>query len=635
MLEPLLKSAGWTLARLPEPLGRLLAAALGDLVFFCAPRRRQLVLSNLHHAFADRPAAWRRRIGRESCHRLAETGLFSLALPFLSEARLRRMLRASPAVAEASAPHRSGAGRPAIFATPHFCYWESETTLPLLVPLPFPEFGVIYRPLDNPTADAWVKRTRERFGLRLLSRKEGFQEAMSILRRRGCIALLFDQNAGLQGALSLLLERVCSTSELAGLLAAKFRADAYVVFPRRLGFWRIEIDVVRVEHDGTAGGVTLALNRWLETRLRTDDDLCASWLWAHDRWRNQDIPSRRLRLEAKRNLLEADLRLRGLAAPPRRTRLWVRLPNWLGDVVMALPLLRAIRASRPDAELTLLAKAQFQPWLAQSGVADRVLALPSRGPGYFLHFWRLRHEYPDCWLSLTNSFRGDLEGWLTRCRQRFGLVRPGRPRPLLTHRFRVPDGYDEQRQHQVELWEKYLRHFGLDAPPEFAPLRPPYAGLQTPAVVVGLICGSENAPEKRWPVAYWREFIARLPIACPGVRFRLFGTAGDRLLTNEIAAGLAESIENLAGRTDLAAFAARLAECRLLVTNDTGGMHLANALGVPVVALFGPTSPLRTGPVFHAPVRILQPPGCPPEGGGRLADLAPATVLAAVTEMLA
>jgi ADP-heptose:LPS heptosyltransferase len=70
------------------------------------------------------------------------------------------------------------------------------------------------------------------------------------------------------------------------------------------------------------------------------------------------------------------------------------------------------------------------------------------------------------------------------------------------------------------------------------------------------------------------------------------------------------------------------------VTNDTGGMHLANALGAPLVALFGPTNPVRTGPVFAAPFEILQPPDCPPTGGGSLANLSPETVLVAVSHHL-
>ena len=643
MLELLLRVAGWTLAHLPEPWLRLLAAALGDLLFVGMRRRRHLLLSNLHHAFEDRAPAWRRRIARESCRRLIETGLLSLAMPFLGEARLRRILRGAPSLEAAlaacrAAPEAAGGSppRPTLFATSHLCYWELQTAMPLLVPAPFPEFGVIFRPLDNPAADAWVKRTRERFGMRLLSRKGGFQEAMAILRRNGCVGLLFDQNAGLQGALSLLFDRVGSSSELTGLLAERFAADVYALFPRRLAFWRVELAVERIGHDGTSAGVTLALNRWLERHLGADDDRCASWLWMHDRWRNQDIPDRRLRLEAKRSLLEVDLRHRGLPAPPRKTRFWIRMPNWLGDVVMTLPLLRALRVSRPDAQITLLARSQFQPLLDQIGVADRVIALPPRRWGYFRQFFRRRHEHPDCYLLFTHSLRGDLEAWCTRCRQRFGLRRAGRPRPLLTHVWRVPADFDAQQPHQLQLWTGFLRHFGLHAPLNDTPLRPPSVPASPPAArIVGIIGGSENEPRKRWPVDHWREFIGRLAALHPDLRFRLFGTANDRPVTDAIAGGLAAPVENLAGATDLPALAARLGECRLLVANDTGGMHLANALGIPVVALFGPTNPLRTAPVFRAPVRVLQPPGCPATGGGSLAALAPATVVKAADEMLA
>ena len=123
--------------------------------------------------------------------------------------------------------------------------------------------------------------------------------------------------------------------------------------------------------------------------------------------------------------------------------------------------------------------------------------------------------------------------------------------------------------------------------------------------------------------------------ALPEKRFVLFGTAADAALTREVAAEFPGGrVTDVAGRTDLRAFAAQLRECRLLVTNDTGGMHLANALGVPVVALFGPTNPVRTGPVFEAPRVILQAPGSLPTGGGHLGDLKAETVLAAVRPLL-
>ena len=642
VLKLLLIAMGWSLAHLPEQFPRMLAVALGDLIFYGFSRRRQLVLSNLHHAFPGQSVAWRRRTGRMSCRCLVETALYSLAMPFIPESRIRVMVRSSPSMTAALAAHRTAhdapaavAAPPLLFATPHLCYWETLTSIPFVASAPFVEFGIIFRPLDNPSMDLWVKRTRERFGMRLLSRKQGFQEAIKVLRRHGCVGLLFDQNAGMQGALTLLFGRVCSTSELAGVLAEKFDARLYATYPRRLDFWRVELCAEPIVHDSTTSGVTIALNRWLESHLVGSDDACASWLWAHDRWRNQDIPSRRLRLEAKRNLLSADLGARGLAALPRKTRLWVRIPNWLGDAVMTIPLLRAIRVSRPDAEITLLARAQFLPLLEQFGAADRIIPLPAPGLHRFLRFWRLRSEYPDCVLVFPTSFRGDLEAWLTRCRQRFGLARRQRRRPLLSHVWNVPSEFDESQTHQVKLWELFLRDFGLDAPPDFTPL--PYAGSRqrSGAPVVGLICGSENNPEKRWPVPHWQSLVQGIAADFPSAHFRLFGTANDKDITAKIAKGVGPIADDLAGRTGLGEFAASLIQCDLLVTNDTGGMHLANALGVPVLALFGPTNPRRTGPVFLTPARILQPPACAPTGGGDLANLSPGAVLAAAREMLA
>ncbi len=614
---------------MPEPILHVCAAIAGDFIFFCLRRRRRLVLSNLHHAFPEKPARWHRAIGRASCQRLVETALLSLATPFLNERRLRTIVSATPELLALYARQQRDPAA-TLICSPHIAYWEAQTAKPLIVPGAFPEFGIIFRPLDNAAANRFVQASRERFGMRLLSRRDGFAEALKILRRRGFVGVLFDQNAGLQGALTTLFGRVCSTTELPGLMAEKFHARVYGIFPRRLGFWRVAIGAEEIPHDGSGAAVTLGLNRWLENLLRRDDNLCASWLWAHDRWRNQDIPQKRLRLEAKRNLLTADLGARGLATLPHRTRIWVRLPNWLGDVVMALPLLRALRASRPDAEITLVAKRQFLPLLESCAVADKLHALPPRGFGYFCHFWRLRGEFPDVWLLFTHSLRGDLEARLTGCRQRFGLVRPGKSRPLLSHAFRLAADFDERTHHQLELWETFLRHFGLAALLDRSPLST--CSLQLPAHrPIALICGSENTPAKRWPVAHWRALIA----AFPQQHFVLLGTANDQVITSGISASFDPArVENLAGKTDLPGFVAQLQAARALVTNDTGGMHLANAFGVPLIAVFGPTNPIRTGPVFLSPAKILQPPGCPPTGGGALAALSPEIVAAALRASL-
>jgi ADP-heptose:LPS heptosyltransferase/lauroyl/myristoyl acyltransferase len=625
LIPLILNALGRGVALVPEPLLEAFSAVAGEAILWLAPRRRRVLRSNLHHAFPDKPRAWRRRVARLSSRRLVETGLLSLAAPYLSERRIRAMAHFGPDAA-AYAESVAERHRPTLFATLHFALWESQAWYRLISPSPTPATGIIFRPLDNPALNAFILKTRSRFGMRLLSRKEGFVEAMTILRGGGAVAVLFDQNAGNQGALTLVLGRVCSTTELPGVLAVKCAAEVRASYPRRTGFWRMELESEAVESDGTAAGITLALNRCFE-RAVGREDLVASWLWAHDRWRNQDTPRARLRLSAKRNLLERDLEARGLSQLPRKTRVWIRMPNWLGDVVMALPLLRAIRASRPDAELTLLCGAGLAPFLESTGLADRVRALPPRGPGYFPAFMSLASQYPDVWILLTNSARGDLEARLAGCPQRFGIGRPGKWRPLLTHTYPVPDGLDEAGVHQVRLWEDFLRHFGLDAAPDFEPLSGTRtAGADAP---IGLIAGSENTPGKRWPVGHWRELIGALPDR----RFVLFGTAGDAGITAQIAEGLGPRVADRAGKTNLSAFAAELGALSLLVSNDTGGMHLANALGVPVVGLFGPTNPVRTGPVFRAPVRILQPRGCPPRGGAPLAGLLPAEVALAVRDL--
>jgi heptosyltransferase-2 len=614
----LLRLSGWILARAPQAWVRVACVCLAELVFVFDRKRRRLILSNLDHAFPDRPLAWKKAIGRQSLRRLVETATLALAGPYMGDDRLRRCVSLGES-GRAFYRELSVRPHPAVLGTVHMAYWETQSWLQLTMPEALPEFGIIYRPLDNPNADAWIKASRERHGMKLLSRRSGFSEALRILRGNGCVGILFDQNAGLGGALTLLLGRVCSTTELPGVLGSRLKAQVRGFYPRRLGFWRVQLDTDPIPHDGTTEGITIGFNRWLESLLG-QEDLCASWLWGHNRWKTQDIPARRLRLESKRNLLAGELRLRDFPVLPRKTRIWVRMPNWLGDVVMALPLLRALRKGRPDAEITLVARPAFLPLLAQWAVADALEPLPARGWGYFRHFLKLRKRYPDTWILFTNSARGDLEAWLAGAPQRFGIIRPGTSRPLLTHAYVPAANFDEARVHQTRLWDDFLRHFGLELPPDFSVGE----ALLTRTGPVGLIPGSENTPKKRWPVRHWRALIE----GAPSEHFILFGVEGDRPITAAIASGFnANRVIDLAGRTDLAEYMRRLRQCRILVSNDTGGMHLANALGVPVIGLFGPSNPVRTGPVFAAPCRILQPDGCDALGGGDLQLLAPERVL--------
>ena len=133
---------------------------------------------------------------------------------------------------------------------------------------------------------------------------------------------------------------------------------------------------------------------------------------------------------------------------------------------------------------------------------------------------------------------------------------------------------------------------------------------------IGFITGSSNNPDKCWPPAQWIALGKQILEDRPQTEIHLYGTAADRLSTSQIAEALpAKRIQDHAGQTDLVTFARELATCAFLVGNDTGGVHLANALGTPVYVLYGPTNPLVTGPFFEAERNIIQPTDCPETGG--------------------
>jgi lauroyl/myristoyl acyltransferase len=462
------------LAHAPGFVLRLIALAFGRLILLI-PRRRRIVFSNLHHAFPDRSHAWRVCIARASCVRLVETGMLSLASPFLSDARIRKMVGVAPEIGAALREHVSS-GRPLILGTVHLAYWESLTWLGTFC-RELVETGVIFRPLDNPALNAWVRTTRERHGMRLLSRRTGLQDAFRILRRGGIVSILFDQNAGTQGALSLFMDRVCSTTELPGMLAEKFGALVHVFYARRTGFWRVRYEAERIESDGTAGGVTLAMNRWLEKLLASDAELCASWLWSHRRWHTQDGSWQRMRLGAKRDLLDADLALRGLtrATMPRRARYFITMPETADGARAAAPLLRRLRMARPDAEITLLVEREGDVARCAGGLfaadfaADRIVELPARASERRGVLRVLRGGFPDVHVLFADSARADRDAAAINAPQRFGMGNKGRRRPRLTHLWELPEENNAQPpallpgQQQWQQWKLWWMALGLPA----------------------------------------------------------------------------------------------------------------------------------------------------------------------------
>jgi heptosyltransferase-2 len=322
----------------------------------------------------------------------------------------------------------------------------------------------------------------------------------------------------------------------------------------------------------------------------------------------------------------------------------VRLPNWLGDTVMAVPALRALRAARPDARVALVG-----PWatlLAGQGLAD-VLVPYARAWAARLSRWdELRALHADAAVLLPNSFEAALAAWYWRAKRRVGYDTGGRG-PLLTDRIAMP----EPREHQADEYARVVARLGVDvgdrvprlqAPDDEADERAEIRALLAEAGVrdgdgarVGVHLGAAYGPSKRWPVERVAELCRTL--SARGDVAVVLGTAGDREAAERIARETAAP--TLVGRDRPELLPALLSELDALVCGDTGVGHLAAALGTPVVALFGPTDPRLSAP--RGAVRVLAHPvpcapcfyrACPIEHPC-LDGLSAATVAGALTSL--
>jgi len=277
----LLSVYAWLLAKLPEVFARLNAWGLGWILW---RMRGKLIRRNLAAGFPEKDLAWVRRVGRTSCSRTAEMALYSLASTMMSEAEIRRRVTVDSQTLVPMAQNVTQ-GKGNVLFVPHFNLMEMMTAIPFVGQgIDHVEWYTLYRPLNQPSLDAWVKRMRERFGVKLVSRKEGFSQLMQAMRKGQNAVVLFDQNTS-SGVRIQFLGRPCAVTDLPGLIAQRFHATGWIFWTERLGFWKCELRIQKLAAQDSAR-LTLESNAWLEQKLRSDDEACANWLWAHDRWKN-------------------------------------------------------------------------------------------------------------------------------------------------------------------------------------------------------------------------------------------------------------------------------------------------------------------------------------------------------------
>jgi lipopolysaccharide heptosyltransferase II len=328
-------------------------------------------------------------------------------------------------------------------------------------------------------------------------------------------------------------------------------------------------------------------------------------------------------------------------------KILVRGVNWLGDAIMTLPALQRLREARPRARITLLTPEKLAALWGGQPMIDNVMAFAPAETAWRMGR-RLRAEHFDVAVAFPNSTRSALELWLAGVPRRIGAARgwrnlfltdalpprrgavPMRKRSEADVRQALAMGLAApampSRAHHVHDYLYLASHLGAltePVPPslfvspgqiEAACAKFAIGGAD---VWFGLNPGAEYGPAKRWPAERFIEAAVtlRAQTAC---RWLIFGGAGDVELTEGIARAIqsasgATAAMTLAGKTTLGELAALFTRCRVVLTNDTGPMHLAAAVGAPVVVLFGSTSPELTGPIFSGNAKILRaPPPCAP-----------------------
>jgi heptosyltransferase II len=295
----------------------------------------------------------------------------------------------------------------------------------------------------------------------------------------------------------------------------------------------------------------------------------------------------------------------------------VRLPNWLGDTVMAVPALAAVRAAWPEARV--LAAGPWASLLAEQGLADVLVDYPRTWRGRLRAADTVAAFRPELAIILPNSFESALAAWYWGARRRVGFAGGGRS-ILLTDAVPVP----AERPHQIDEYLVLTERSGaavatrqpvLRAPEPESDVRAEARRLLEEAGVpprdtsrrVAMHLGAAYGPAKLWPLERVAE-LCRLLVA-EGATAILLGAPDDAAS----AAGVAQVAPalSLVGRDRPALLPALLTEIDVLVSGDTGVAHLAAALGTAAVTLFGPTDPRLSAPRGRAAV-VTHPVPCAP-----------------------
>ena len=306
-------------------------------------------------------------------------------------------------------------------------------------------------------------------------------------------------------------------------------------------------------------------------------------------------------------------------------RVLIRGTNWIGDVIMSLPAISAVRETLPHARISVLAK----PWVADiyrlSPDVDEVILFQSPGihdgiSGKIRLAGEIKKKNFDLALLLQNAIEAAIIAWWAQIPVRAGYNSDGRGL-LLTHS--VQRTQEIREIHQVGYYLEMVKALGFrggkrnitlsindDLRTRAEKLRKQY-NVKDEGPLVGIAPGANYGPAKMWYPERFAAVADRLADEF-SAEVMLFGSGKDRERTSLVEGHAHHNLINMAGETGLAEAVSLIAGCDLFISNDSGLMHLAGALDIPLVAIFGSTNPVATSPVGEKSIVVHRDVNCSP-----------------------
>jgi heptosyltransferase-2 len=562
--------------------------AVGFLGYALLFPYRQLARRNVRIAFPDWSHAQIERCVRIHFQNLVANLLCGFALRERAWEEVKQFIDFT--IVEETAEETARA-KCVVGAVLHIGNWELLSTLPHWMSRT--AFGVIYQRQRNLLLDEHVRKSRSRDGMEAIDRSEGLTRSVGILKRGGLLALLVDQHAGDQGVWTPLFGRLASTSPLPAILTKRARARIHAGAMETLGpaKWRIVIRYLNPSENASVEEITAELNRRVEAQIKNNPP---DWFWLHNRWKT---PSPRFLLRTYKRGFYVPTE----GEPLQPFRILIRSSNWLGDAVMSVEAVRRIKRGRPDACVTILTQRKLVEFWRTVPELDDVIPIEV-GENAWQVAQKVRNRF-EVAILFPNSLRSGSEVWLAGIPRRVGYRRPWRD--FFLNQF-IPEPQESLgNTHDSQIYLRIAERIGADLDERL----PEVTRTVGEARTVGLCPGAEYGPAKRWP--YFGE-AAKILAQRHQFNWLIFGTAQERELAEEVARRIGSAATNLAGKTSLADLIRELQRCQLLLTNDTGTMHLAAHLGVPTVAIFGSTEPALTGPTGARHIVLRHQVECSP-----------------------